>query len=225
MKPKTAVVKDAIYLQHITGDSHPESHHRLEVIYDMLKDEDMQDTFKELSPRGATQAELELNHSLDYINQVASTAGRSVCSLDPDTTTSPLSWEAAQQAAGGVLVGVDAVMGGEVENCFALVRPPGHHAEKSRGMGFCLFNNIAIGAQMRVKNMIWNASSLLTGICTMVMERKMPSTRIHRCSSFPLTSTPTFRAVGVSLRRERRRGRGLPLMFRYPGARGMRTLA
>ena len=146
MKPKTAVVKDAIYLQHITGDSHPESHHRLEVIYDMLQDEDMQGIFKELSPRPATQAELELNHSLDYIHQVASTAGRSVCSLDPDTTTSPLSWEAAQKAAGGVLVGVDAVMGGEVENCFALVRPPGHHAEKSRGMGFCLFNNIAIGA-------------------------------------------------------------------------------
>jgi len=146
MKPKTAVVTDDIYLQHITGDSHPESHHRLEVIYDMLQDEDMQGIFKELSPRPATQAELELNHSLDYIHQVASTAGRSVCSLDPDTTTSPLSWEAAQKAAGGVLVGIDAVMGGEVENCFALVRPPGHHAEKSRGMGFCLFNNIAIGA-------------------------------------------------------------------------------
>jgi acetoin utilization deacetylase AcuC-like enzyme len=146
MKPKTAVVTDDIYLKHFTGDSHPESHHRLEVLYDMLQDEDMQGIFKELSPRPATQAELELNHSLDYINQVASTAGRSVCSLDPDTTTSPLSWEAAQKAAGGVLVGVDAVMGNEVQNCFALVRPPGHHAEKSRGMGFCLFNNIAIGA-------------------------------------------------------------------------------
>jgi acetoin utilization deacetylase AcuC-like enzyme len=146
MRPTTAVVKDDIYLQHITGDSHPESHHRLEVIYDMLQDEDMQGTFKELSPRAATQEELQLNHSLDYIDQVAATAGRSVCSLDPDTTTSPLSWEAAQKAAGGVLVGVDAVMRGEVENCFALVRPPGHHAEKSRGMGFCLFNNIAIGA-------------------------------------------------------------------------------
>ena len=71
MEPKTAVVKDAIYLQHITGDSHPESHHRLEMIYDMLQDEDMQGIFKELSPRPATQAELELNHSLDYIHQVA----------------------------------------------------------------------------------------------------------------------------------------------------------
>lgn len=146
MKPTTAVVKDDIYLQHFTGDSHPESHHRLEVIYDMLQDEDMQGIFKELSPRDATQAELELNHSLDYINQVAATAGRPVCSLDPDTSTSPRSWEAAQKATGGILVGVDTVMGDQVENCFALVRPPGHHAEKSRGMGFCLFNNIAIGA-------------------------------------------------------------------------------
>lgn len=146
MKAKTAVVKDDIYLQHFTGNHHPESHHRLEVIYDMLRDEDMQGTFRELLPRPATQDELRLNHSPDYIGQVAATAGRSVCSLDPDTSTSPLSWEAAQKAAGGVLVAVDAVMSGEVENCFALVRPPGHHAEKGRGKGFCIFNNVAIGA-------------------------------------------------------------------------------
>ena len=146
MKTKTAVVKDDIYLQHLTGNHHPESHHRLEVIYDMLRDEDMRGTFRELLPRPATQEELQLNHSPDYISQVAATAGRAVCSLDPDTSTSPLSWEAAQKAAGGVLVAVDAVMSGEVENCFALVRPPGHHAEKSRGKGFCLFNNVAIGA-------------------------------------------------------------------------------
>jgi acetoin utilization deacetylase AcuC-like enzyme len=75
MKPKTAVVTDDIYLKHFTGDSHPESHHRLEVLYDMLQDEDMQGIFKELSPRPATQAELELNHSLDYINQVSGGRG------------------------------------------------------------------------------------------------------------------------------------------------------
>lgn len=146
MKPRTAVVKDPIYLQHFTGSGHPESHHRLEVIYDMLQDEGMEGTFKVLTPRPATQEELALNHAIDYIEEVASTAGRAVCSLDLDTVTSPLSWEAAQKAVGGVLVGLDAVMAGEVENCFALVRPPGHHAEKRRGMGFCLFNNVAIAA-------------------------------------------------------------------------------
>ena len=146
MEPKTAVVKDEIYLQHLTGDSHPESHHRLEVVYEMLEDEEMKGKFRILSPRPATQEELELNHSLNYINQVASTAGRSFSMLDPDTTTSAKSWEVAQMAVGGMLAAIDKVMDGEVKNAFALVRPPGHHAERNRGRGFCLFNNIAIGA-------------------------------------------------------------------------------
>ena len=110
MELKTAILRDDIYLQHITGEYHPESHHRLEVVYGMLQDEDMQDTFRVLSPRPATREELQLNHSSSYIDQVASTAGRSFCSLDPDTTTSPKSWEAARMAAGGVLVAVDRVM-------------------------------------------------------------------------------------------------------------------
>lgn len=146
MELRTAILRDDIYLQHITGEYHPESHHRLEVVYGMLQDEDMQDTFRVLSPRPATREELQLNHSSSYIDQVASTAGRSFCSLDPDTTTSPKSWEAARMAVGGVLVAVDRVMEGEIENAFAMVRPPGHHAECNKGMGFCLFNNIAIAA-------------------------------------------------------------------------------
>jgi acetoin utilization deacetylase AcuC-like enzyme len=106
----------------------------------------MQGKLTELKPRQASRAELELNHSADYIDQVAATAGHSFTSLDPDTSTSPRSWEAAQMAVGGVLVAIDRVMEGTFDTCFALVRPPGHHAEKGWGKGFCLFNNIAVGA-------------------------------------------------------------------------------
>jgi acetoin utilization deacetylase AcuC-like enzyme len=151
MAPKTAVVKDPVYLQHKNGDYHPESHHRLEVVYEMLRENELQGKFSVLAPRPATRAELELNHSPDYIDQVAATAGRDFTSLDPDTSTSPRSWEAAQMAAGGVLEAIDRVMQGEFENCFALVRPPGHHAEKGWGKGFCLFNNIAVGAHYALK--------------------------------------------------------------------------
>jgi acetoin utilization deacetylase AcuC-like enzyme len=146
MSFKTAVVKDEIYLQHLTGDFHPESHHRLEVLYHMLQDEEFRGKVKVLTPRPATREELALNHSLNYIDRIASTAGHPYTMLDPDTTTSPLSWEAAQMAVGGVLLAIDKVVEGEVSNAFALVRPPGHHAEKNRGMGFCLFNNVAIAA-------------------------------------------------------------------------------
>ena len=151
MESRTAILKDDIYLQHKTGDFHPESHHRLEVVYEMLQDEDMHNTFRVLSPRPATREELQLNHSSTYIDEVASTAGRSFCSLDPDTMTSPKSWEAARMAVGAVLVAVDHVMAGEIKNAFALVRPPGHHAESNKGKGFCLFNNIAIAARYACK--------------------------------------------------------------------------
>jgi acetoin utilization deacetylase AcuC-like enzyme len=90
-------------------------------------------------------------HSSSYIQAIKETSGKERIQLDPDTATSARSYEVALLAAGGLLKAIDLVMEGKINNGFALVRPPGHHAEASRAMGFCLFNNVAVGAEYLVK--------------------------------------------------------------------------
>jgi acetoin utilization deacetylase AcuC-like enzyme len=97
--------------------------------------------------RRATREELTRVHHPDHVEYIASTGGRGHVVIDPDTHTSELSYDTALLAAGGTLDVVDAVMGGKVSNGAALVRPPGHHAEANRAMGFCLFNNVAVAAR------------------------------------------------------------------------------
>ncbi len=143
---KTGIVQDKRYLEHRTGDYHPETHNRLKVIYEMLAEADMAAEFVDVPARRAEKNELTLVHSERYIDMVAATEGKPHCSLDPDTSTSPGSYEAALLAAGGLCQAVSMVISGELDNAFALVRPPGHHAERDRAMGFCLFNNVAVGA-------------------------------------------------------------------------------
>jgi len=137
-------------MEHNMGTFHEETPQRLEVIYRMIE-ENIKFSFHNIEPRSASEEELALVHTLPYIQSIKSTSGKDRVHLDPDTSTSARSWEAACLAAGGVLKAVDLIMGGSIQNGFALVRPPGHHAEASRAMGFCLFNNIAIGAAYLAK--------------------------------------------------------------------------
>jgi len=146
MSKKTGVVKDTRYLQHSAGFSHPESPERLAAIYEMLDNPLMNWKFNHIEPRVATHKEIETIHSPSYVEFIASTAGQSCVYLDPDTATSPETYEIAKLAVGGVCNAIDDVMKGKVDNAFAFVRPPGHHAEKDAAKGFCVFNNIAIGA-------------------------------------------------------------------------------
>ncbi len=140
------IVRDEIYLQHVTDEYHPENPNRLKSVYEMLDTLDQSD-LRYVTARSATHEEIALVHDPSYIESIARTKGRAFQRLDPDTVTSARSYEAALKAVGGVLELVDAIQSSTVNNGFAFVRPPGHHAERSRGMGFCLFNNIAIAAK------------------------------------------------------------------------------
>jgi acetoin utilization deacetylase AcuC-like enzyme len=105
-----------------------------------------------LAPRAATVDELARNHAAEYVESVAATAGRAVA-FDPDTYTSPASYDVALLAAGAALTAVETVMAGPPPSAaFALVRPPGHHALRDHAMGFCLFNNVAIAARHALSN-------------------------------------------------------------------------
>ena len=143
---QVGIVRDDRYLLHDMGP-HPESPERLKVIYQMLREPEIDEISVAIPPRPATRDEIETVHSAAYVDQIAETAGKPYVRLDPDTSTCAASYEAAVWAAGGFLEAIDAVLQGQVGTAFALVRPPGHHAEQNRAMGFCLFNNIAIGAR------------------------------------------------------------------------------
>ncbi len=144
---RTGIIKDTRYLAHRTADGHLENHHRLEAIYAMLKESDMDGRFVQVKPRFAEKKEILTLHTPDYFEKIAATAGEPQNALTPDTHTSAGSYDAALLAVGGLFNAVDAVVSGELTNAFALVRPPGHHAEKSKALGFCLFNNVALAAK------------------------------------------------------------------------------
>jgi len=142
---KTGLVLDRRYEAHDTGAGHPERPERIRAIRDLMAHY-RRDGLVDVEPRSATAEELALNHRPEHVARIATTAGRACTALDADTPVSSQSFATAALAAGGYLRLLEAIMAGDVDNGFAFVRPPGHHAESDRAMGFCLFNNVAIGA-------------------------------------------------------------------------------
>lgn len=143
----TGLIRDDAYLEHITSDAHPEHPDRLRAVYSILEDQELRDRIEYLQAREATAEEIQWIHTESYYQAIESTRDCGRHQLDPDTHVSSQSYRVAKLAAGGLCVLVDAVCSGRVKSGFALVRPPGHHAETDRGMGFCIYNNIAIAAR------------------------------------------------------------------------------
>jgi len=140
-------VYDPVFLKHDTG-AHPENPERLRAIVARLKSSSFADKLEWVTPELATPQQLEFAHTPEYIRYIEQSALTGVRYLDMDTVICPDSWEAALTAAGALITAIRGVVGKKYQNAFCVVRPPGHHAEAARAMGFCLFNNVAIGARL-----------------------------------------------------------------------------
>jgi acetoin utilization deacetylase AcuC-like enzyme len=147
MKPVLLVVKDHRYARHLEGVLHLESPKRLMAFETLLRHPSLADKWVAVKPRPATTHEIAWVHSAEYIQQVKQTSGKGLFSFDTDTQTTARSYETALLAAGGVFTLLDKIQQGEADRGFAFVRPPGHHAERERALGFCIFNNTALGAR------------------------------------------------------------------------------
>ncbi len=154
MPAPTLVISHPDCAGHDTGPGHPENARRLQALLASV-DETLPEAdglIARREARHATEQELALAHPRSHIELIReavrrATASGSIVYLDPDTAVSPASWDAATAAAGAVLTAIDAVLDGSAANAFCAVRPPGHHATAEGAMGFCLFNNLAIGAR------------------------------------------------------------------------------
>ena len=144
----SALLLDQVYRQHDPGAGHPERPERYDAVTQALTDAGLTRSMGRIDVRSATEDEIAACHSRAYIQTVKREIAAGAHELSTgDTSVSPRTWDVALKAVGGVLNAVDAVVSRKAVNAFCAVRPPGHHARPEQGMGFCVFNNIALAAR------------------------------------------------------------------------------
>lgn len=142
------LVTDLAYQKHDTGFGHPEQPARIKAVLKALDQANLSDNFRKVDPRPCEDADVLRCHTAGYLASAKADVAAGATSLRTgDTTISAASLEVAKLAAGGVLAAVDEVLGGKAPNAFCVSRPPGHHATPDKGMGFCLFNHVAVAAR------------------------------------------------------------------------------
>jgi acetoin utilization deacetylase AcuC-like enzyme len=142
---RVGIYDDPVFREHDSGPGHPERPERLDAVRRGLREARLEERLTFLPTRPATQEELLRVHSDVHVRAVEATRGR-IVAFDPDTQAGPRTCDAALHAAGCVVDATSRVLGGELDRAFCLSRPPGHHAERDRVMGFCYFNNVAVAA-------------------------------------------------------------------------------
>jgi acetoin utilization deacetylase AcuC-like enzyme len=215
MTPPTLLLTDPLFLKHEPGPGHPESPARLRSILSVLGRAPVEGT-QVGQPRRATEAELASVHTPELRKYLSGLAGEEAA-IDPDTHTSEDSYDAAVLAAGAAVQAVEEVVAGRARNAFALVRPPGHHAEPGRAMGFCLFNNVAIAAEAarqrgleRVLVLDWDVHHGNGTQAAFWERRDVLYQSVHQYPYYPGTGAPHEVGVGA--------GEGFTVNCGIPGA-------
>ena len=158
---KTGLITSNTYQNHNTGDGHPEKIDRVTAIIDNLKKLNKKNLIWK-KPSKYKRELLENTHNKDYINFVEkSFPEKGLSFLDGDTIISPGSKEATTDAVGSIITAIDGVQNKEFHNAFCAVRPPGHHAERNKAMGFCIYNNVAVGAHYLLEKYKFNKVAII----------------------------------------------------------------
>jgi acetoin utilization deacetylase AcuC-like enzyme len=233
----TALIYDPIFLEHITPKNHPDKPQRLEMSMKVLEALGWleREGLALLAPRAASEDELATVHERAYIHEVEEAArkvaedannsdGRMTRRFATDTYVSAKSYEAALKAAGAPLTAIDAIMKGEVDNAYCLVRPPGHHAVAESAMGFCLFNNVAVAARYAIDHYGLERVMIIDfdvhhGNGTQEMFYDDP-----RVLYFSTHQSPFYPGTGLSQERGEGAGEGTTINVPLPAMTGYETL-